>query len=63
MRFTKPKLSPWQLYHIMQYLLNEDFPQIVFPYKGIGVEPSINSYKSAQNKLNEVLKTKTMLVS
>ena len=47
----------------MQYLLNEDFPQIVFPYKGIGVEPSINSYKSAQNKLNEVLKTKTMLVS
>ena len=30
MRFTKPKLSPWQLYHIMQYLLNEDVPQVVF---------------------------------
>ena len=34
MRFTKPKLSPWQLYHIMQYLLNEDVPQVVFLSQG-----------------------------
>ena len=34
MRFTTPKLSPWQLYHIMQYLLNEDVPQVVFLPQG-----------------------------
>ena len=37
--------------------------KLFFFHKGIGVEPSIKSYISAQNKLNEVLKTKTMLVS
>ena len=39
------------------------FHKLFFFHKGIGVEPSIKSYKSAQKKLNEVLKTKTMLVS
>ena len=37
--------------------------KLFFFHKGIGVEPSIKSYESAQNKLNEVLKTKTLLVS
>ena len=37
--------------------------KLFFFHKGIGVEPSIKSYKSAQNNLNEVLKTKTLLGS
>ena len=37
--------------------------KLFFFHRGIGVESSIKSYESAQNKLNEVLKTKTMLVS
>ena len=37
--------------------------KLFFFHKGIGVEPRIKSYEGAQNKLNEVLKTKTLLVS
>ena len=61
---TKPKLSPWQLYHIMQYLLNEDAPQVVFLPQGNWYwTKHQNPRTKPKNKLNDVLKIKTILGS